>query len=435
MNLKLFSILILMLMINKYAYSQTFTDEQKFDIRDSTLILLKNYTEYSDMTDDGKSLNESYIKKFLSLFTDEALIVDDLSGTGQMIKPAEYVNIVKNSFSGGIEIKAELDSAYFKNLKKVEDVDHQVIVDCRKYTVGLNDSRKLIRKDITATFTIHFKFDKGVLSDFKIAHIISREIILKRHSDKKMKGLYGGLNIDALAANIFTENNFQYYTRDYKMSGSYSIGITADYFLSSNYAIGAGIYYNSLNSNSNTIYNNGTDNNLQGVDIDNDSYFLYVNSDMIEENKLKFVSIPLKLTYRHKLYDKISLFASAGVSVSYMLSSSSLVLGSSLHSAWYDEYNLLVDEAPFYNLGELNYNDSFELPMTELFFSGMMNVGVSIPLKEGSYLNIGLKLNHSFTDLGYEQSSYRDDYINLHGVPKYLFLQSGGLSVSYQHKF
>ena len=434
MSTKIFSVFCLLFIFNTFAYSQIFEDEQKLEIRDSSLTLLKKYVKYADLTEDGISISEDHILKYLSLFSEDANIVNDLYGKKQCVSPSEFVKSVKEKYPGGIEVKAEIDSAYFKSLKKVKDDIFSVQVDCRKFTIGLNNQNKIVRKDITATFTIHFKYKDETLSDFQIKEIISKEIILQRHSDKKMKGLYLGINVNALAGRLFSDNNIRYYNREYKLSGAFSAGISADYRLSSNYAVGIGIDYCSFNSNFNTRYNNEMNNNLPGTDIDNDNYYLYVNSDFTEENNLKYVSIPLKFKYRHKLYNDISLFASAGFSTSFILSSDSYINGSSVHSAWYEEYNLLVDDAALYNLGEHNYDENFDLSVADLFFSGILEVGVSIPLKETSFLNIGAKLDHSFSDLAYNVSSYRDDYINLHGAPKSLFIQSGGIFISYLFK-
>ena len=434
MSTKIFSVFCLLLIFNTFAYSQIFEDEQKYEIRDSSLTLLKKYVKYADLTEDGISISEDYISKYLSLFSEDANIVNDLYGKKQFVSPSEFVKSVKEKYPGGIEVKAEIDSAYFKSLKKVKDDIFSVQVDCRKFTIGLNNQNKIVRKDITATFTIYFKYKDETLSDFQIKEIISKEIILQRRSDKKMKGLYLGFNVNALAGRLQSDNNIQYYNRDYKLSGTFSAGIFADYCLSSNYALGIGIDYCSFNSNFYTKYNNEMNNNLPGTDIDNDNYYLYVNSDFTEKNSLKYVSIPVKFKYRHKLYDDISFFASAGFSTSFLLSSDSYINGSSVHSAWYEEYNLLVDDAELYNLGEHNYDENFDLSVADLFFSGILEVGVSIPVKENSYLNVGASLNHSFSNLNYNTSSYRDDYINLHGAPKSLFLQSGGIFISYLYK-
>ncbi|MCD4794278.1 MAG: outer membrane beta-barrel protein [Bacteroidales bacterium] len=434
MSSKILSVFCILFIFNTITYSQIFEDEQKFEIRDSSLVLLKKYVKYADLTEDGISISENYEAKFLSLFTEDAFVVNDLLDKRELISPEYFVKMIKEKYEGGIEVRAEIDSAYFKNLKKVEENIYSVQVDCRKFTIGLNNQNKLVRKDITATFTIHFKYKDETLSDFQIKEIISNEIILQRHSDKKMKGLYLGVNVNALAGRLFSDNNIRYYNREYKLSGAFSAGISADYCISSNYAVSIGIDYCSFNSNFNTKYNNEMNNNLPGTDIDNDNYYLYVNSDFTEKNSLKYVSIPVKFKYRHKLYDDISFFASASFSTSFLLSSDSYINGSSVHSAWYEEYNLFVDDAELYNLGEHNYDEAFDLSVTELFFSGIFEVGVSIPVKESSFLNVGAKLDHSFSDLAYNTSSYRDDYINLHGAPKSLFIQSGGIFISYLFK-
>ena len=95
---------------------------------------------------------------------------------------------------------------------------------------------------------------------------------------------------------------------------------------------------------------------------------------------------------------------------------------------------MLIDDAEFYNLGEINYNDNFELSLANLFFSGTAEIGISIPVKETSYINVGANINHSFSNLGYDTSSYRDDYVKLHGTPKNMFIQSGGIFISYLFK-
>ncbi len=427
-------VLFFLLISNTLVFSQMFEEEQKFIVRDSSLALLKKYEKYADLTEDGNSISDNYITRFLALFTKDASLVNDLYGKKQFITPSEFTYMVKEKYDGGIEVKTELDSAYFKNLKKTGKDLYSVEVDCQKFTVGLNNQNKIVRKDIAATFTISFMYKNRIFNDFKIKEIISKEIILKRYSDKKMRGLYFGVNANILSGKLLFDNNIQYYNRNYNFSGVFTAGISANYYFSSNYALSIGIDYCNFNSNFNTVYNNEQNNNLLRTDIDNDEYYLYVNSNFSEENNLEYVSVPVNFSYRHKLYNEISFFASVGISASYILSSSSYVSGSSVHSAWYEEYSLLVDDAPLYNLGEYNYNETFDFILADIFLSGNLEVGVSLPFKKSSYLNLGLKYGNSFTDLKYNESSYRDDYIYLNGIPKSLFIRSTGIFISYLHK-
>ncbi len=431
---KLIIILFFLLISNTLVFSQMLEEEQKYIVRDSSLALLNKYQKYADLTENGNSISEKYVSQFLTLFTEDASLVNDLYGKKQFITPTEFVKMVKEKYNGGIEVKTELDSAYFKNLIKIKNDIYSLQVDCEKYTIGLNNQNKIVRKNITATFTILFKYKNDTFSDFKIKEIISKEIILKRYSDKKMKGLYLGVNANILSGKLLFDNNIQYYNRDYKFSGAFSAGISGNYYFSSNYAVGIGIEYYNLNSNFNTVYNNEQNNNLLRTDIDNDEYYLYVNSNFSEENNLEYVSVPVNFSYRHKLYNEISFFASVGISVSYILSSSSYVTGTSVHSGWYEEYNLLVDDAPLYNFGTYNYNDTFDFKLADIFLSGNLKAGISIPLKKSTYLNVGLKYDNSFTDLKYNESTYRDDYIYLNGVPKSLFIRSTGIFISYLYK-
>jgi len=416
------------------AYSQIFEDEQKYIIRDSSILLLKQYEEYADLTKDGLTISEYYEENFLLLFSDDASLVNDLFDKKEFISPQIFVEIIKEKYDGGVEIKINTDSIFFKNLKKIEENTYSVQADCQKYTIGLNSQGKIKRKDIFATFTIHFKFKNNKFYDFKIHRIISREIILKNKSDKKIKGLYLGFNLNAHSGKLLSDNNIQYYNKDYQFSSAYSLGLFADYYLSSKYAVSLGVDYYTLNSNFNTKYDNGTNNNLSKTDVDNDDYYLYVNSDLIEKNTIKFISIPLKFKYRHKLYNDMSFYASLGFSTSYVLSSVSAVNGKSFHSAWYEKYNLLVDEAETYNLGEYNYNETYDFKIAKLFFSGIAEAGISIPLKKSAYLNFGVGISHSISNLSYKESSYRDDYIYLHGASKNIFIQSGGIFISYLFK-
>ncbi len=304
-----FILILFLLLLSTFAFGQFFDDEQKFEIRDSSINLLKQYAEYADLTSDGVSISEEYVSKFLSLFTknfyskyislnaDDSKLVNDISGKKQFISPDEYVKLVREKYVGGIEVKVDIDSVYFKNLKKVSEEVFSVELDLKKFTVGLTKQNKIVRKFIDATFTIYFSYFNETLSQFRIKEIISKEILLQRKSDKKMKGFFLGFNFHGFVGRLQSDNNIQYYNRDYQISGTFSGGLFVDYYLSSHYALSIGADYYSFNSNFRTRYNNGTDNNLAAVDIDGDNYFLYVNSDFSENNNLKYFSIPLKLKY------------------------------------------------------------------------------------------------------------------------------------------
>ncbi|MCP4176814.1 MAG: PorT family protein, partial [bacterium] len=414
---------LILTVIKALTFAQLFEDEQKFIIRDSSINMLKEFVEYADLSSDGVSVSNNYIPKFLALFTEDAKIVDVLSGKKKFIFPTDYIETIISKYSGGIEVKIELDSAYFKNLRKIEEDIYSVQIDCKQYTIGLSKKNKIFRNDIEATYTIYFNYRKNEFSDFRIHEIISKEIISKRISDKEMKGLYIGANVQGLVGRLHTNNNIEYYNRNYNLSGAFSGGVFADYYFNSNYAVSIGANYYNLYSNFNTKYNNETDRNIPITDIDNDSCFLYINSDFKEKNNLQYLSVPVKFKYRTKLHNNISFFASAGVSVSFVLSSNSKIKGNSAHSAWYESYNLIVDEAEMYNLGSTVYDNKFDLDITKQFFSGSISAGVSIPVSKSSFLNISAEINHSFSSLNYNESTYRDDYMNIHGKPKNMYIQ------------
>ena len=376
MNKKAVLIFLTMSIFSTIAYSQIFEENKESEIRDSSIILLNKYVKYADLTEDGNTFSEIYKTNFLQLFTENAVLANDIYGKKSFLTPRETVKFVEQKYDGGIEVRAEVDSAKFLNYKIVNGDIYSVQAKCKKYTIGLNKNNKIERKDILATFTIQYIFKNDSLSNFRISEIISEEIISKTDSDNKMKALYIGATGSILAGQVSMDNNIQYYSRNYQLSGATSIGICADYFFDSHYAVSLGANYQTLNSNFSTIYNNENDNNLSRTDIDSDNYFLYVNSDIEEKINLQYISIPISFKYRHKLYNEISFIGAVGFSTSYILSSTTFTTGSSTHTAWYDDYNLLVDDANLYNLGEQTYNESYDLLLTDLFFSGNIELGI-----------------------------------------------------------
>ena len=429
-------IIILQFLIINFANAQNFTPETQVEILKSVTSVLNEYQEYADLTADGNEITEEYKTKLIDLFENEyyQTIFNPLTNKPSYINIVQYIELLTENYPKGVEVKLDMDSLKLQNFKLIGKEKYSVTVGCMQYAVGLNRKNILKRTDIKAYFEISYYYIDSTLSNYQIIGIKSEKTILKEKSSKLMKGFQIGGNFTPSLSQFALNKNLDHYQRISTPSISYSFGLGINYFFTGNIGINTGFNYSVIKNKVTATYNNETNNNLSRTDVDNDSYFLYVNSNITEIMNMTCFVLPIKFIYRFAYADKIAFYISPGININIFNKGTFIVTGTSNQTAYYPDYNLFVDDAELYNFGVRDYNDSYDFTLQKLNFFFDLDIGLSIPFNQNSFFNIGLNLKTNITDLNYSESAYRDDYVNIIGTPNRTALNSIGLKIAYYIK-
>ncbi len=417
--------------------AQYFEDYELNYIRIFCDTLISQLDRYSDFTTDGIAIEESYIDSFINLFADEfqSKIYNDLTRKPRYLTPMDYVDIVRDKFPHGLQNKYLMDSARFLLPKQINDTTFFVNILIPKYVVGMNSDNKIVGNYYEVYLTVSFNYKKYEFNNFKISKIDDYQLILKKNSDKQMRGLYIGLSGMAFNSDFILSQPALTYIHSAKMYPGYALGTVFTLFFNSHFNLSFGSYLFQETFYSNNIFDNFNENNIQKTDIDGDNYYLYLKYNLNEKISNLIVLAPVSIGWRTGLYNKIGLSISAGVNIRYMLRSQVSVSGESQRAGYYPQYHLLLTDVAYYGFGTRNYNDTYAMQWNKISYSGFASVGLSFPIRKGkAYFVPKLFYNQTFMDLGYKQSAYPDDYISLFGPPAMAYIRNYGIILTYKIK-
>ena len=411
------------------------TSDENF-IKYQVLLLVNKYGHLADLTEDGINFSENYKNAFKNIFVDtkSKSIYNDLQKKGDYISVEEYVKIVQDFFPHGIETEIDSTNIKFLQIQLIEGDKYSIELVADKNVVGITNANKIYNQKITAHFIVHFEYYEEEFDKFLFYSITNKETLLKKESDKQMRGFHIGANILPGISKLYMQGNYNDYKQTIGVSLSNSIGLSFHYYLNSNLGVSIGANYTVYKTKSNSEYNNNENNNLERTDMDGDNYFLYINSNINEQGKFIFLDIPIYFTYRYGLENKISFFASIGFINSLLQSSQFKVDGNSSQSGYYPEYDLLIDDASLYNFGSIDYNNDYPVNISSFQLMTSISGGMSLPIGTAGHLNAGLEYRQNITNLEYNTSAYRDDFVSINGIPKTSWMQFLSLSISYTHK-
>ena len=271
------------------TYGQELTNEQNTELKEKVTDLLNKYALYGDLTNDGISISQSYKTEFKRLFKNflSPVIYNDLNNEyAQYISVDNYISIIETTFPKGIEIKIDTISIICKEPIPTEQSDKfYVTVICEKSIYGLSDADKFYTTNITSYFTISFDLSDNNINNLKIVSIKDENTILKDNSNKKMKGIYAGIYFTPSIALIQISSNTQVSEIKSSYQLSFSAGIEANYFFNSHLGIGLGLGFSSFNNTKILKYSIENENIIQKIDTDNETYYLYVTSDIVEKTQ------------------------------------------------------------------------------------------------------------------------------------------------------
>ncbi|OQY03047.1 MAG: hypothetical protein B6I20_05815, partial [Bacteroidetes bacterium 4572_117] len=349
----------------------------------------------------------------------------------------EYIKIVETGYPNGLEVKVDLKPEIFKTMEFQTDntKKYYATILIEKSVTGLSNINKLHRVKNSLYFTISFHYENQFTSNFKFEFIESEESYLKRKSSKKLRGLHVGLYGIPSMSRFFSKDMNENTNWEINPGFSYSAGLEATYFLNKAIGLSLGLGYSSYTSDYTlSNFNNDLENNIPKVDVDNDLYYLYVDADIKELNTISYFDIPFSIIFRSNYADKVGLYFKPGIVSSFLLKANYEVSGASTHKGYYPEYHLVMDEMEKYNFTSVDYNINNEREINTINLSVVLNLGLSIPIKKLLYLNTGFIINYGLTDIEFNKSEYRDDYIYLNDVPSSTIMQSVGFYIGLTYK-
>ena len=102
-------------------FSQEITEEQRQSLDTKIKLFLKDYELYNQLSTDGVSLDNEYIKQFKALFDvpSKTGFFNELSasGKGSFTTPDLYINFVRQFFPQGLDISVDRNNITIVDIK------------------------------------------------------------------------------------------------------------------------------------------------------------------------------------------------------------------------------------------------------------------------------------------------------------------------------
>jgi len=215
------------------------------------------------------------------------------------------------------------------------------------------------------------------------------------------------------------KNNYQIESFTNEAKFGYSIGVGASYAVladkKKSISVGVGVGVDTYNSTmSFSKYNQNPE---QLIDAGNDSYDLFVVSDLITDKiNLTYLQIPVKVDYRKYFESNLVdyLFVSLGVSYGYLIDNSSELSGAASYYGYYQIVSGKEVDIELHNVEGLEFEDNVkieganELEVATDNLSALASFGISIPVvKDILNFDAGIQVSYGFSNI----SKYNyDDY-------------------------
>jgi hypothetical protein len=137
--------------------------------------IFKKYYEYSTFSQNGMSISEGYVKKFKSLFTDDAVLYNDLDfenkSTASSVIVDDYIRNVKENYYGGLGV--EISESKIGN-PLLEKNNYKVLITGKKKVFGFHEVKGKFSNEFLFTINVLISSD---FSNTKIISIINQNIV------------------------------------------------------------------------------------------------------------------------------------------------------------------------------------------------------------------------------------------------------------------
>ena len=211
----------------------------------------------------------------------------------------------------------------------------------------------------------------------------------------------------------------------------YQLSLNGKYFFTSSLGVGIGAGYSAYSSKAELSTYSA---NIASVDDENENFEYRITASGIkEEQKLSALEIPVFLTYRKSLSEKLGLNGSLGLNFSLPLSATYQCTGGTIETrGYYSAYNVELYNMPnhgFEKVGNVNYSGDLTTTMAYSIFA---NAGITIPVGKMG-INIGIYgsygLNSVLKPVANQLMGYPMKYQSVTALADKVSLLSGGVMI------
>ncbi len=428
MNRKTGRLVLILLMVCFYGYGQSFSLLQVNQVQREVNHILQVFSRYSAFVPEELPQQE-VPSEFNALFRPEAIIFNFLepdAGKQQVVSPVDYYRYIREHYPSGLSFEMYYSLG---KMSKPLPTDAQysgfvTYVPVSVKAIGLFDGHMI--NNVTGDYyaIIGFRMKDGQVYDAAI-HYIQAERPMMRYA-RKADILLGSYAAPAFTR-IYSRDIFNDEIWDAWGEFRYRAGLKLLYRTGQHLGFFTGVGVSSYSSVYEIReYDNEDLEKTVKTDIDGDHYLEFIRASVTETNTLTCLDIPLGIRYSTS-GNKIRLVLQAGFELSFLLSSRFSATGFSDHRGYYPDYHVVLYELPDYGFTAepVDKNDKWELNPVNLSLS--VSAGAEIPLGKHFSLTVAPFATTGLSDLGYELSRYRDDYISISGNPGKLSTRSAGV--------
>jgi hypothetical protein len=190
----------------------------------------------------------------------------------------------------------------------------------------------------------------------------------------KQHGLFIGIGLGPSLSQIVNTGTLSVSELVSGKKNSFFGSVEIGYFFSKYFGLSSGISFNLFSSQ---LTLNSFQNNVNSFDSENELYELRVSgSDIREQQKIGYLSIPLFLNLRLPFGKTVGFFLQPGVNLAIPLIKTFQSIGTFTYKGYYPAYNVLLENLPDYGLSpDLSSETEGNLELNPTSFNAVISAG------------------------------------------------------------
>jgi hypothetical protein len=179
---------------------------------------------------------------------------------------------------------------------------------------------------------------------------------------------------------------------------SYFASAEIGYFFSRFFGLSSGIGFNLFSSQ---LMLNTFQNSVNSTDSENEVYELRVSgSDIIEQQKIGYLSIPLCLNLRLPFGKSVGFFIQPGISLAIPLEKTFKSAGTYTYKGYYPAYNVLLENLPDYGFPADLYSDAKgNLELNQTSFNAVVSAGLDFFIQKRFQIAVAATYEKSLSSI------------------------------------
>lgn len=248
-------------------------------------------------------------------------------------------------------------------------------------------------------------------------------------SSFKQQGIFFGLGLGPSQSQIVNTGTSSVFELISGKKNSYFASAEIGYFFSKFFGLSSGIGYNLFSSQLSL----GTyQNNVNSIDSENEVYELKVSgSDIKEQQKIGYLSIPLYLNLRLPFSKSVGFFLQPGINLSIPLSKTFSSTGTFTYKGYYPAYNVMLENLPEYGFSTDLFSPSHGKPeLNPTSFNAVVSAGLDFFIQKKFQIAIAASYEKSLS--GISDYSSPENFQLSNGINQINSLMGGSSNTTVQ---